>query len=116
MNTQPGLSVTEQRQSLRRELPIRAILTLAGATPMTVRTMDVGKNGISLIGITTHLATGQQVSVALEMFFRGKIRNIRASASVAHCVDTGDDGYKVGLQFLEFDSQGAALLTQYIEH
>ena len=83
---------------------------------MTVRTMDVGKHGVSLIGIAQKLSAGQNVSVALEMFFNGKIRNVKAHARVSHCVDTVSDGFKVGLQFVDLDSHGAALLAQFIAH
>lgn len=83
---------------------------------MSVRTMDIGKNGMSLIGIDHQLATGQRVNVALEMFFMGKVRNVRARACVSHCISTENDGFKVGLQFLALDSRGAVLLAQYVSH
>ncbi len=104
----------DKRQSPRKELRIKAIMTVNGGMPMTVRTMDVGKYGMCLVGVLKQLAVGQEVHVTFDMPFGGKIHNVAVSAKVSHCMDTKHEGFKAGLQFVNLDSEGVALLAQYI--
>lgn len=104
----------DKRQSLRKELRIKALLTVNGTGPMTVRTMDVGKYGMCLIGIVRPLTTGEEVHVAFEMAINGEIHNVAVNARVSHCMNTTSDGFKAGLQFLDLNSNGVTLLAQYI--
>ncbi len=105
----------EQRQSSRKVLRIKAILTIGSAEPITVRTMDVGKFGMSLVNVPDQLAIGQVVDAAFEMFFDGINHHIVVNARISYCVQTEDEGFKIGLQFLALDSsEGAALIARYI--
>jgi hypothetical protein len=104
----------DKRQSARKVLRIKAILTVNGASRWTVRTMDIGKYGMCLNDIARPLVPGQEVHVAFEMAFSGKVHNVSVSARVSHCMDTRTDGFKAGLQFIDLDPEVDALLGQYL--
>lgn len=104
----------EKRQSPRKVLRIKAILTVGGSAKWNVTTMDIGKYGMSLTGIAKKMAPGEEVHVAFEMAFSGKIYNIGVNARVSHCTDTRTDGFKAGLQFLDLDPELTAMLGLYL--
>ncbi len=104
----------DNRQSPRKVLRIKAILTVEGSARWTVRTMDIGKYGMSLNDIARPLAPGQEVHVAFEMAFSGKVHNVSVNARVSHCTDTKLDGFKAGLQFVDLDPEVTAMLGQYL--
>jgi hypothetical protein len=104
----------DKRHSARKVLRIKAILTVGGSAKWNVNTMDIGKYGMSLTGIARRLAPGEEVHVAFEMAFSGKIHNIGVSARVSHCTDTRTDGFKAGLQFLDLDPDMTTMLGQYL--
>ncbi len=104
----------EKRQSPRRELKLQATLMVDGLMPAKVRTMDIGKYGMSLIGIAKQLTVEQHVNVSFDMFFACKLYHVAVSARVSHCLHTANDGYKVGLQFFSIDAEVADLLAKYV--
>lgn len=104
----------EKRQSPRRELKLQASLMADGMMPAKVHTMDIGKYGMSLIGIAKQLTPGQDVNVSFDMFFAGKLKHIAVNARVSHCVNTQSDGYKAGVQFLSLDADIEELLAKYV--
>ena len=104
----------EKRESPRRELKLPASLISDGMMPAKVHTMDIGKYGMSLIGIARQLTAGQDVNISFDMFFAGKLHHIAANARVSHCVDTPIDGYKAGVQFLSLDADIAEVLAKYV--
>lgn len=105
----------EQRQSLRKVLRIKALLTIGSATPIVVKTMDVGKFGMGLVDIPEQLSAGQVVGVAFEMFFDGMNHDVSVNARVSYCIRGDGPGFKAGLQFLDLNSsEGVALIAQYI--
>lgn len=105
---------TDQRQSLRKELRIRATLSADGLAPLQVQTMDVGKFGMGLVGIPLQLQSGLEVQVAFDLFFNGKVHDVAVSARVAYCFYDDSHGFKAGLQFNRPESAGADLIAQYI--
>lgn len=104
----------EQRQSQRKVLRIKALLSIDDAAPLAVRTMDVGKFGMGLVDIPLQLSIGQRIQVAFEMFFDGKNHDIEVNARVSYCIKAEGDGFKAGIQFLNLDAEGVLLIAQYI--
>lgn len=105
----------EQRQSQRKVLRVKALLTIGTTEPITVQTMDVGCFGMSLVDVPAPLAIGQMVDVSFAMFFDGMNHDISVNARISYCLKLDDAGFKVGMQFLALDtSEGAALIARYI--
>lgn len=104
----------ERRLSPRKPLRIKARLTANGSLPMMVKTVDVGRFGMGVIGIARSLAIGQEVRVEFEMAVAGQVHQIDVNSRVSHCTETASDGFKAGLQFVELDPATAALLGRYV--
>ena len=104
----------EQRQSLRKDLRVKAILALENGMKMTVRTSDVGKFGMGLTGLLRQLDVGQEVHVAFEMPVGPKVHSISVNGRVSHCMGTPGDGYKAGIQFTDLNSEVSSVLSQYV--
>lgn len=85
-----------------------------GATPLTVRTNDVGKFGMGLVDIPLQLSIGQLIRVGFEMFYDGTNHDVEVNARVSYCLKAEGDGFKAGIQFLNLDSEGALMIAQYI--
>lgn len=104
----------EKRQSLRKDLRVKAILTLENGMKMTVKTSDIGKFGLGVTGVLRQLEIGQPVHVAFEMPVGMKIHNIAVNGRVSHCTNTPSDGFRAGVQFTDLNSEGAVVLSQYV--
>jgi hypothetical protein len=110
-----GISMTiEKRQSPRRDLKLQAVLNVDGMMPAKVRTQDIGKYGMSLVGIVVPLTAGQDVHVSFDMFHGGKLHHVSVSARISHCMMTPNEGYKAGMQFLSLDADVADLFAKYV--
>lgn len=104
----------DKRQSARKVLRIKAVLTVNGSARWNVRTTDIGMYGMCLNDIARALDPGQEVHVAFEMAFSGKVHNVSVNARVSHCTDTRSDGFKAGLQFVDPDPEVTAMLERYL--
>jgi hypothetical protein len=104
----------EKRQTQRKDLRVKAILTLDNGMKMTVRTADIGKFGLGVTGVLRQLDVGQTVHVAFEMPFSGQIHNISVNGRVSHCTNTPHDGFRTGVQFTDLNSDSVSILSQYV--
>ena len=104
----------DKRQSARKLLRIKAVLTVNGSVRWNVRTTDIGMYGMCLNDIARALEPGQEVHVAFEMAFSGKVHNVSVNARVSHCTDTKTDGFKAGLQFIDVEPEVSVMLGQYL--
>ena len=104
----------EKRQSLRKDLRVKAVMTLDNGMKMTVKTSDIGKFGLGVTGVLRQLDVGQPVHVAFEMPFSGQVHNISVNGRVSHCTDTPYDGFRTGVQFADSNSESVTILSQYV--
>ena len=104
----------DKRESPRRELKLQAILKVEDMMATKVRTLDIGKYGMALIGIARQLTTVQDVNVSFDMFFAGKLHHADLYGRISHCMNTKSDGYKAGLEFLSLDAEFESLLAKYV--
>jgi hypothetical protein len=103
----------DNRKAPRKELRIQALLTMDGAEPVSLHTVDIAKYGMGLAGIPQQLAAGQQGLVAFGLFLNGQLHNVGVRVRVAYCIPDGGN-FRAGLQFLNLDSAGAVLIAQYV--
>ncbi|MDF3035454.1 MAG: PilZ protein [Paucimonas sp.] len=106
--------IVDKRQSQRKDLRVKAVLTMEGGMRMTVKTTDVGRFGMGLTGLLRQLDVGHEVRVAFEMAVGSKLHQIDVSARVSHCMSTPTEGYRAGVQFTDLNSDCAAVLSQYV--
>jgi hypothetical protein len=105
----------EKRKSPRRELVVDARLIVGEMVPTKVSTVEVGRYGMSMIGVKEPLTTGGQVvSVTFDMFDVGQLRHIAVSGRVSHCTKLPGNDYRVGLQFFSLDADISDVLSRYV--
>jgi hypothetical protein len=104
----------DQRQSPRKELRIKALVTMDGATAhVFVQTKDIARFGMGLIGIAEPLPANAQGLISFELFLDGAIRHVDVKFRIAYCIPDGPT-FRAGIQFLNLDSAGAAMIAQYV--
>jgi hypothetical protein len=103
---------SEQRSSPRKVLKARAVLTVKGAPPLAVRTIDISGQGVCLAFLQA-LPVGLTGSLAVDLLIEGKPHTITAQARAAYCIFSGGV-YKVGFQFLSLSLTDVTLLARFL--
>lgn len=108
------LTDSDKRHYARRPLPVTVVLRMHNTTPLMVRAIDISVGGMGVI-TPQQLFPGQDVRIAVEMYFRGKMRRAGVSARVANCVKIKASEFKTGLQFVNLGTFESALFSKYVE-
>ncbi|MGB9110414.1 MAG: PilZ domain-containing protein [Telluria sp.] len=106
------LAMTDQRQSARKIVKVKAVVAAEGQAPMLGRTADVAANGVS-IGIQNPLQVGQVAQVAFDLLVEGRLTPISARARVAYCIFSGGE-FKAGFQFLNLELSAMTQLSRFL--
>jgi hypothetical protein len=104
--------MTDQRQSARKIVKVKAVIAMEGQAPMPGRTSDVGSNGVS-IAVQNPLQVGQTGQVGFDLLVDGKLTPIAARAKVIYCIFSGGE-FKVGFQFLNLDLSAMTQLSRFL--
>lgn len=80
--------MTDQRQSARKIVKVKAVIAMEGQAPMPGRTSDIGSNGVS-IAVAHPLQVGQTGQVGFDLLVEGKLASIMARAKVIYCIFSG---------------------------
>ena len=103
---------SEQRSSPRKVLKARAVLTVKGAPPLAVRTVDIGGQGVCLAFLQA-LPVGLTGSIAIDLMIEGKLHTITAQARAAWCIFSGGQ-HKVGFQFTGMSLADVTQLARFL--
>ncbi len=104
----------EQRQAPRKVLRVKVNFAVDGAPQMIVRSMDIGSNGLA-ISCPMQIPAGIGCFVAFDMFYNGKTSSVATRAKVMYCIYNSNDGFKVGLQFINIDLASSTSIARYME-
>lgn len=109
-----GSSVqSDQRQSKRKILKVKAVLAIEGAQrSLAGRTVDLSGEGVSLI-VPDAVTPGTHGLVRFEIFHDGKATPISARARVQYCILSNGE-YKVGLQFVNLELSAMAAVSRFL--
>ena len=80
------------------------MVAVPSASIMHGRLVDVSLGGVSMM-LPEQLRAGQQYNVAFDPSINGKVRRIVAKAKVVYCILSGSDGFRVGFQFVQLDTE-----------
>jgi hypothetical protein len=105
--------VTDQRQSARKILKVKALVVMDGQPPLMGRTSDIGANGIS-VTVGRPMQAGQLGQLGFDLLVEGRTVSIRARAKVMYSILGGDE-FKVGFQFLNLDLNAMTQLARYLK-
>ena len=101
----------EPRSFPRKILRCPALVVLPGASPKRARTLDISLGGLSLM-IGEQLRPGQECTVGFEAPLNGKTVRVMGSAKVVYSILSGNDGFRVGLQFVKLDAANSKLVAE----
>ena len=104
--------VSEQRQSPRKILKVKAIVAIEGLAPMLARTSDISANGVS-ITLPRPLQTGQAGQVSFDLLVEGKSYPIHARAKVMYCLLSSGE-FKAGFQFMNLDLNAITQISRFM--
>jgi hypothetical protein len=104
--------MTDQRQSARKIVKVKARIAMEGQAPVLGRTSDVGSNGVS-VGVQNPVQVGQAGQVGFDLLVDGKLTPISARAKVIYCIFSGGE-FKVGFQFLNLDLNAMTQLSRFL--
>ncbi len=104
----------EQRQVPRKVLRVKVNFAVDGAPPLIVRSMDIGSNGLA-ISCPIQIPVGIGCFVAFDMFYNGKTSSVASRAKVMYCIYNSNDGFKIGLQFVNIDLPSSTSIARYME-
>lgn len=105
---------SEQRQSKRKILKVKAMLMIEGsASSKLARTLDVSGEGVSVV-LADAVPPGAHGTVRFEIFHEGKATPISARARVQYCILSNGE-YKVGLQFVNLELSAMAAVSRYVQ-
>ena len=102
----------EQRSTPRKVLKTRAVLTVKGAPPLAVRTVDISGQGVCLAFLQA-FPVGLTGSLAIDLLIEGKLHTITAQAKAAYCIFSGGV-YKVGFHFLSVSLADVTMLAKFL--
>jgi len=105
--------VTDQRQSARKILKVKALVVMDGQTPLLGRTTDIGTQGIS-VTVGRPMQTGQLGQLGFDLLVEGKSVPFRVRTKVTYSILSGDD-FKVGFQFLNLDLHAMSELARFLK-
>ena len=103
---------TEQRWANRKVFKTKAVLTMAGAEPNAVRTLDLSGIGISL-ALPYPLSIGNTGVIQFDLMVDGKVKPVKANVSVVHCIFSNDE-FRVGYKFMNPDLTVLSAITKYV--
>ncbi len=104
----------EQRLSLRKAFRTGAVLTLEGVAPIEVRTVDIARYGIGLVGIPSQMERRHEGLLTFELPLSGRHHKLEIRVRVAYCLPAGDV-FRSGLEFLDIDPANAMLIAYYVD-
>jgi hypothetical protein len=103
---------TEQRQSARKVVKVKAVVTVDGGPPITGRTLDLGSNGVC-VNAPEPVPAGKLAQVSFDLLIDGKAYPIHARSKVSYCIFSNGE-FKIGLQFLTVDLSAMTTIAKYL--
>lgn len=104
--------LSEQRQSNRKILKVKALLALEEGPTMLARTIDVGGEGMC-VTVPDAVAKGAMGTIRFELFHDGKATSISVRSRAQYCILSNGE-YKVGFQFVALELSAMASLARFL--
>ncbi len=109
----PTPALPQRRLAPRKILRRAATAGLPDGTVLSVKTVDLGLDGASLVA-SQPLKPGGKCMLTLEAPVDGKWLRLAVAAKVVYCALSGVDGFKLGLVFVEMNADSARVLGGFL--
>lgn len=107
----PDAHADERRSGPRRICRVRASVTLPGAAPLPGVTVDIGRDGMSLL-LPCPLRDGTACRIVFSVFSGGGIRRLDLDARASNSIFVSD-AVRVGFVFGHVMPADAAVLNEF---
>ncbi len=104
---------SERRQSLRKRLQRRAVLTTTQHETVVTKTIEVSHGGISVMS-PKPLPKGMEGTLRFDFFFNGHDALVNGAFKVMNCACSGLDGFRVGMTFAISNPEGQQLIAEFL--
>ena len=105
--------MTDQRQSARKIVKVKALVVMDGQPPLLGRTTDLGAQGIS-VTVGRPMQAGQLGQLGFDLLVDGRTVPLRVRTKVMYSIFSGDE-FKVGFQFLNLDLNTMTELARFLK-
>ncbi|RJG16317.1 PilZ domain-containing protein [Massilia cavernae] len=103
--------LVEQRKS-RKIFKVKAVLAVAGASPILVRTVDIGAAGMS-VAVPGPLPVGLAATINFDLLVDGTSTPVSTAVKVGSCIFSSGD-FKVSLSFSGLAPAASSALTRFL--
>ncbi|MDM5180585.1 PilZ domain-containing protein [Massilia sp. DJPM01] len=103
---------SEQRQSQRKILKVKAIVVVDGFSPVTVRTVDIGSSGMCVMS-PDPVQVGAEALLRFDLVVDGSVTAIEVRSRASYCILSHGD-FKVGFNFLNLSLSGMTQLVKFM--
>lgn len=102
-----------RRRAGRGALRRAATLTLHGQPPRALQTWEVSEGGMALLSARP-VSPGTRCGVAFDIPSSGADKPVRATVKVLHSSFIGPEGFRIGVTFVELDSESADAIRAFV--
>lgn len=103
----------EQRQSNRKILKVKALVTVDGGETLVARTIDIGGDGMC-VSVPQRVAQGAVAMVRFELYHDGKSTSISVKSRAQYAILSSDE-FKVGFQFVNLELSSMASISRFLQ-
>lgn len=103
----------EQRLTQRKLLKVKALVAVEGCAPITVKTVDVGANGMCIVS-PDPIQVGANAQLRFDLFVDGSMTTIDVRGRASYCILSHGD-FKVGFNFLNLNLSGMTQLAKFMK-
>ncbi len=103
----------QRRLAPRKILRRAATAGLPDGAAISVKTVDLGLDGVSLVA-SQPLTPGGKCTLTLDVPVQGKWYRLTLCARVVYCALSGADGFKLGVVFVEMSADSARVLSGFL--
>lgn len=103
----------EQRQSTRKILKVKALVTVDGGETLVARTIDIGGDGMC-VAVPQRIVQGTIAMIRFELFHDGKSTSISIKSRAQYAILSSDE-FKIGFQFVNLELSAMASISRFLQ-
>jgi hypothetical protein len=109
----PDVEQQNRRRNVRKTMRIKALVLLPDDQLLEAHTVDVSLGGACL-SVPTPLVVGEECRMQMEFSACGVTRSVLLVSEVCYRTPL-EEGFRVGVRFVQLDSDTAAFLTELLD-
>jgi c-di-GMP-binding flagellar brake protein YcgR len=104
----------DRRRHERRIIRVTVKVTIEDNSVISAQSLDISISGMCLVS-TKRIALHNQCKLTFGLVMNGKMENFSLNAQIMHSTFCGDDGFKIGIQFINLETKSTELLNKFLQ-